>query len=115
MAVGHGNIAPLTEQSGTQSLKLNENDRALRQAVLNDGEQDLLGAYRRLGLACTELGSRENADLDNLRRVHAVMALVIYAALKATPLEELTEEMQQTVIEIQRCGLTRYVSANDRS
>lgn len=88
---------------------MSENDRALRRTVIEDGHQDLLGAYQMLGLECANVGHGHSVDLDTLRRIQAAMALVIYAALKATSMEEMSPEMQHAAREIQRIGLTRFV------
>lgn len=111
MAVGRGNNAPLTEQHREKMIESKEVDRALKRAVIHDGEHDLLGAYRLVDCALRNNRAVNVRELESLERVQAIMGLVIYAALKAIPTEELDPQMQAAAQAIQQHGLTRFVHA----
>ncbi len=84
-------------------------DQALRWAVIQDGEQDLLGAYRLIDCAVRNAQAAHPRELEGLERAQAIVGLVIYAALKTIRMEELDPRMQAVAQAIQQQGLTRFV------
>lgn len=88
-----------------------EEDRALKRAVIHDGKHDLLGAYRLVDCALRNNRAAHPRELESLERAQALVGLVIYAALKAIPTEELDPQTQATAQAIQQQGLTRFVQA----